>query len=331
MARYGINPARGKVSSYRPAKINVVLLTCIPDLQGYFQHKLDILRISLHSLRQHTNLPYDLFVFDNGSCTEVIDYLSQQKEAGMIDYLFLSRRNIGKIGALKIVFNSLPGEIIAYADDDILYYPNWLEAQLDILEKFPRAGMVSGVPVRNASRHAMKSILKLVENEGAKVSISYERRIPDEWESDWALSTGRDVESHLQETQSHLDIVLKTNGLEAIGASNHFQFVCYKNVILQALPQDWSGKLMGHMLELDQAVDALGYLRLSTSKRYTRHLGNALSPRLMDELRSLGISIPEEAPSQHRHKKHWLLSLPGSGRLLKAVYNRLFYILHRIE
>jgi len=60
-----------------------------------------------------------------------------------------------------------------------------------------------------------------------------------------------------------------------IGAANHFQFVAPKQVILQALPGKWTGKLMGSMIELDEAIDNLGYLRLSTAKRYTRHLGNS--------------------------------------------------------
>ncbi len=93
---------------------------------------------------------------------------------------------------------------------------------------------------------------------------------------------------HLQATRDQLDLVfrlgtcarwpqLKTGAfVEAIGAANHFQFVTPKKIILQALPSEWTGKLMGSMIELDQAIDDLGYLRLSTVQRYTRHLGNTL-------------------------------------------------------
>ncbi len=61
-----------------------------------------------------------------------------------VDDLLLSQRNIGKIDALRILFNAAPGEIIAYNDDDIFFYPGWLEAHLEILDSFPKAGMVSG-------------------------------------------------------------------------------------------------------------------------------------------------------------------------------------------
>ena len=88
---------------------------------------------------------------------------------------------------------------------------------------------------------------------------------------------------------------------------------------------------MGHMIELDEAIDNLGYLRLSTTKRFTRHLGNALSDEVVQEAHSLGLLEGEQirlAPHKTR-KRLWLLRIPGSRRVLSAVYNRLFAILYR--
>jgi hypothetical protein len=116
-----------------------------------------------------------------------------------------------------------------------------------------------------------------------------------------------------------------------IGGANHFQFVTPRQVILQALPTDWTGKLMGAMIELDEAVDNLGYLRLSTSQRYARHLGNSLSEEARREAVSLGIpTVDTPAPSSPRgRKKHPLLRIPGSRRIFSALYQRLFDILYR--
>lgn len=331
MARLGINPARGKVTSYRPARVTVAILVYIPHLEGYFQHKLEILKVALQSAARHTTPPYDLLVFDNGSCAAVVDYLRAQLDAGLIHYLLLSSQNIGKIGALKIIFNAAPGEIVAYSDDDILYCPGWLEAHLALLEGFPSAGTVSGAPVRNAARHAMQSLDKLAAQPPPGLTIRRERRIPNEWEADWALSTGRDPQEHLDATRQDVDSVLHFGALEAIGGADHFQFACFKQVILQALPNEWSGKLMGHMIELDEALDGLGLLRLSTPQRYTRHLGNSLSPAVAQELRALGFSLEGEAATPQRRKKHWSLYLPGSRRVLRGIYNRLFNILHQLD
>lgn len=318
------------------------MLTYIPDLTGYFEHRLQVLQLVLASLCAHTTPPHDLLIFDNGSCATVVDYLLELQKAGDIDYLFLSQVNIGKIDALRFIFEAAPGEVLAYNDDDILFYPGWLEAQLEILDLFPRAGMVSGVPVRNAAGHARKSLDQLAGQGAPGLVTSRERRIPDNWEVDWAVSTGRDPDAHLQTTKDHQDLVLHVgkpegNGVcEAIGSANHFQFVTPKHIILQALPTEWTGKLMGAMIELDEAVDNLGYLRLSTVDRYTRHLGNVLSEDVIQEAQALGLLNREGDPSQmasftsHRgREKHWLLRIPGGRRLLSAMYKRLFVILYR--
>ena len=87
---------------------------------------------------------------------------------------------------------------------------------------------------------------------------------------------------------------------------------------------------MGEMNELDDSVDQLGYLRLSTVERYTRHLGNTISPDLHAEAKKMNIEPLGVIPNAS-YKKHWLLSIPGSGRFLRRLYNILFNILHQID
>ena len=338
MTRIGINPARGKMSDYRPARVSLCMLTYIPGLDGYFEERFEVLKLALASLQAHTDQPYDLVVFDNGSCQPVVDYLQGLCENGLIRYLLISSENIGKIGALRILFNAAPGQVIAYCDDDILFYPGWLKAHLEILEHFPKVGMVSGVAVRNAARHACHSVYALLEANIPGLRIWQERRIRDEWEADWAVSTGRDPNEHLQATHDWQDTLLEIeisdgNHLQTIAGANHFQFVAPKDVVVSALPREWSGRLMGWMVELDEAVDELGYLRLSTIERLTRHLGNALSADALQEARMLGLSgVLEDADRlspKYVRRRHPLLRLPGSRRILMAIYHRLFDILYR--
>lgn len=339
MARIGINPARGKVSDYRPAPITVVVLTYIPYLEGYFQYRLQILQLVLASLKANTTTPYDLYIFDNGSCRQVKDYLSELLNTGDIDYLISSKENIGKIGAFRIIFNAALGDIVAYCDDDILFYPGWLEAHLEILKKFPNVGIVSGVPVRNAAGYARNSLDKLVEDDAADISAFYERRIPDQWEQDWAMSTGRNGQEYLSSTRDRQDLVLRIKNpsgdgyLESVGGANHFQFVAFKEALLQALPKEWSGRIMGSMVEFDEAIDSLGYLRLSTTGRFTRHLGNTISADIIDEVKGFGIQVEQpdndRVASQEFRQRHFALRIPGSRRVLSSIYNRLFDILYR--
>lgn len=328
MARIGVNPARGKSSDYQPARVTVALLCCIPHLDGYFKHRLDVLKLTLSSLQDHTREPYDLMVFDNGSCPPVVDYLRSLNQTGALDYLLLSQQNIGKIGALKFIFNAAQGDVVAYSDDDIFFYPGWLEAHLDILESFPQVGMVSGIPLRDRSKRASTTLQKLQQTGATDITISKERRVLDEWEADWASSVGRDPEEHLAATSEDTEIVLRSNGIEAIGTASHFQFVAPRQVILAALPADWSGRLMGEMIELDEAVDNQGCLRLSTFNRYVRHMGNALSPDMVASAEELGLEVGQAVVPEVRGQ-HWLLGLPGVRRIVRAVYDRTFHILHQ--
>lgn len=330
MARLGANPARGSTTDYRPAEVTVVLLTYIPSLEGYFAQRLDILRLVIQALVRHTRVPFDLMVVDNGSCEPVLDYLRDLRRQGVVDYLLSSRRNIGQFNALRMAAAAAPGEIIAYVEDDILLYPGWLEAELAVLKAFPEAGMVSGVPVRDATRLPHQALDTFLSNLPPDVTVHRGRFVPDEWERDWAQSTGRDPEAHLAATRDWQDIVLERDGVRAYAVANHFQFLSPKSLMLQALPATWTAYLMGPMEVYDEAVDRLGRLRLSTTQRYARHLGNVLTPELLAEVRDLGLDAA--APRiVRRTRKHWLLRIPGMGRLLWPLYRFLYRVLHRVE
>ena len=96
------------------------------------------------------------------------------------------------------------------------------------------------VPGVYLSRYA-RAIQRLKQENLPGLSITPERRIPDEWEADWALSTGRDPQASREALASQHELVLHKDGLEAIGAANHFQFIAPRQVLLEALPGEWSG------------------------------------------------------------------------------------------
>jgi len=330
MARVGINPARNRVSSYHPARVTVAVLVYVPYLQGYWEHRLDVLRLSLASLIRHTTVPHDLLVFDNGSCPEAKELLRELQEQGAIRYLITAHENVGKAGALKIMFAGAPGEVIAYSDDDIFYYPGWLETHLRLLDSYPSVGMVSGCAVRTLFDHGTKSNLRLAET-NPEVRLTRGKRIPLEWEIEWAESYGREVAEHRRALEAMEDLTLEYHGLEAFAIANHNQFITPKEVILRALPQAWSGRLMGEMNELDNAVDGLGFLRLSTIERTTRHIGNLVSPAMAAEAQRFAIRLDRITPRSlglpRPGLRAQLLRLKPVRFLLQGLYNRLFWVL----
>ena len=324
-----MNPARNKNISYKPSRVTAAIMTYIPNLEGYFTHRLDVLKLSLESLIHTVSDQVDIVILNNGGCKEVRDYLDLQLEAGKIDYVIHSRQNLGVIGGFKILFNAAPGKVIAYCDDDVLYYPGWLKAHLDILDSYPDVGMVSGAPVGYSSEHALSAVEKFIGRNTPDLSLVEKPRV-DEWEESWAISTGRSVAVHLAVIQNTPNIHITYNGVESVQSAKHFQFVTPKEVINKAFSPDWSGSLMDGLVALDESVDRMGYLRLCTPNRYSRHLGNTISEEVKSEAVHMGLTISGDVPQFEEHK-HWLLKIPGSGRILWPLYRWLFKVLHKVR
>lgn len=327
MGRIGINPARGRIASYRPARVTIAVLTYIPLLEGYFSTRLETLKLCLGSILKNTDVPYDLLVFDNASCAEVKAYLNRLVEAGDIRYLITSGENIGKLGALRVIAGAALGDVIAYTDDDALFYPGWLAAHLKLLDGFPRVGMVSGSPWRTLFDRAIDSNLRLAQTD-PEVRLQYGQLIPEAWEIDYAVSLGRDVTAHLELVRQKQDILIERHGLKAFAAASHNQFVIPRSVLMEFTQGSWSGRLMGGMTDFDDALVAAGYLRLMTTERVVKNIGGVVTPELRKEAVAMGLRLDED-----------VLQRPSSGIgralvrwkpirwLLQGIYNRLFWLL----
>jgi hypothetical protein len=330
MARIGMNPARNRISAYRPARLSIAMLVYLPHLTGYFENRFDVVRLSMASLLKHTERPYDLLVFDNGSCQEVKDWLSSLLDAGDIDYLMTSRGNIGKLGAMRLISGAAPGELIAYTDDDTFFYPGWLDAHLELIDGFPRVGMVSGCPERTLFDHGLASNLRLAETD-SRVSISRGRRIPDQWEQEWAHALGKD-EAQFVEAARHLeDIILEGYGLRAYATASHNQFLAPKSVLQQVLAGEWSGRLMGGLNEMENRLDRDDYLRLTTIDRTTRLIGSIVDKSIASHAAEFGITVEPQSGAQVEKRRSGLLSRLARWKparwLMQGIYNRLFWVL----
>jgi glycosyltransferase involved in cell wall biosynthesis len=322
-----MNPSRGQSTDYKPAKISLVMLTYIPNDIGYFEKRFEVLRASLESYIQNTTVPHDLIVFDNNSSEKVVSYLKEMRDKGKIDYLILSGRNIGKMGALQIAFRAAPGEIIAYSDDDVFFLPGWLERHLEVLETYPKVGMVTGLYIRLHMKEGVGSVMKFAEEEGVET-----RRgdlISKDLQLHYIDNTGRTWEQYQKETEGLEDLALTYKGVSTIASAGHYQFVARKDVILQALPGVWQSQLMGKMRELDLQIDLMGYLRLCTHPATIRLLGNVINPEMAEMINQYGFSVePSEVESQPKSMKKRFMRLPIVKRAAYFLYNRLFKIIN---
>jgi len=326
MPRIGINPNRGQQTAYQPSRLTLAMLTYLPNQAGYFAERMTVTRLSLDSLIANTPKPYDLIVFDNGSCPELVNYLCELRDKGLINYLILSASNIGKISALQVIFRAAPGEVVAYTDDDVFFLPGWLEAHLQLLNTYPRVGLVTGFYIRSHLRYATQSIEAFAKQ--PEVSVTRGLLIPHEMEQHYIDNMGRSPTSYKQEVAGLEDIQFTYLGVSSLASAGHHQFVAPRQLILQVLP-GWDKNLMGKMIELENAVDQLGYLRLSTHIPVTRLLGNVISAENATEAKQLGLfaqtgAITKSNPGLVSRFVH----LPFIRRLILGLYNRLHILIN---
>jgi len=174
----------------------------------------------------------------------------------------------------------------------------------------------------------ISAALEFGRNQGAELKAG--KFIPEEWIRDWAISTGRRANQEVEAASAIEEFVLEYQGLSAFAAANHDQFLAPKGVIQRCLPAEWSGKLMGGMLELDEAVNRAGYLRLSTRLRTAQHVGNWLSDELAAGLPATIGAAKMPRPGRGGSPRWWkrLLGWRPVRSILLGLYSRLFHLIN---
>ena len=309
--RKGQNPAKFVKDVARPERITAALLNYIPFLSGFYAETLDVLKISLASMRRDTGLPFDLMVFDNGSCDAVREFLVNEKEEGRIQYLILSEKNMGKGGAWNVMLAGAPGEIIAYADADVLFSPNWLARSVEILETFPNVGMVTARPFRTQPEF-YESTLKWARD---NAKLEEGQFIPWETFLEFNLSLGQTEEENRKVYAETKDWRLQYKGVTALAGASHWQFTAYKSTLQGFLPFDMD-KPMGQVRQLDKRMNDAGLLRLMVSDPLAMNMSNTLG-YLREELKDT--DKKKRASFGKR-----VLEVGFIKKILLAVYNKIF-------
>lgn len=271
--RVGQNPVKSVETIAPPASVTVVVISYIPFLSGYYAHSLELLKLCLGSLHANTEGAYDLMVFDNGSCVEVREYLLAEQGARRIQYLTLSERNLGKPAAWNICFAAAPGEFVAYADADVYFYKGWLASSLDALRSMPQAGMLTAMPMLTPQKYSTATVKWARQQRGAKVETGQLFSWDDFWKHARSLGNSEDNGRAFFKDNKAVRLSYKKRQYW-VGAA-HFQFTARKSVLQQVLPIP-AERPMGRVRLLDEAINARGFLRLSTTEWYVQHMGNQL-------------------------------------------------------
>ncbi len=315
--RKGQNPAKFVKDVVRPQRITVALLNYIPFLSGFYAETLDVLKVSLVSMHKEAGLPFDLMVFDNGSCGEVRDFLVKEKEAGRIQYLILSEKNMGKGGAWNVMLSGAPGEIIAYTDADVLFSPTWLSRSVEILETFPSVGMVTARPFRTPPEFYESTLKWAKEN----AELEEGQFIPWETFLEFNLSLGQTEEENKKVYAETKDWRIQYKGVTALAGASHWQFTSYKSRLQQFLPFDMD-KPMGQVRQLDKHMNDAGLLRLMVPDPLAMNMSNTLG-YLRGELKDAGQTSSSKAKRHVSFGKR-VLEIGIIKKILLGVYNKIF-------
>jgi len=296
----------------RPERITVALLNYIPFLSGFYAETLDVLKVSLESMRKDAGLPFDLMIFDNGSCPEVRDFLVKEKEEGRIQYLILSEKNMGKGGAWNVMLAGSPGEIIAYTDADVLFSPNWLSRSVELLETFPNVGMVTARPFRTSPE------LYTSTQEWARKHATLDEGQFIPWKTflEFNLSLGQTEEENVKVYAETSDWRIQYKGVTALAGASHWQFTAYKSTLQQFLPFDMD-KPMGQVRQLDKRMNDAGLLRLMVSDPLAMNMSNTLG-YLRGELKT------GEKKTRTVSFGRRVLEFGFIKKILLTVYNKIF-------
>ncbi len=306
--RVGQNPAKFVSEVARPERITLAVLNYIPFQSGFYAETLEVLKVCLQSARTDAGLPFDLMVFDNGSCAEVQDWLLTEQREGYIQYLLLSAKNLGKGGAWNQIFGGAPGEIIAYADSDVLFYPGWLSRSVEILETFPRVGMVTARPFRTSPEFYSSTLAWAGAEPGAQLERG--QFIPYQTFMEFDLSLGQSEEEIRQHYETSEDVRITFRGISAMAGGSHWQFLARKDVLAQFLPFSMD-RPMGQVKQLDQRMNEAGYLRLMPVEPYAMNMSNTLR----------GV---QGAPGKQAERRSRLADFPPLRRVLLGLYDAIF-------
>jgi glycosyltransferase involved in cell wall biosynthesis len=309
--RVGHNPARFVEKVTQPADVTVTVVNCIPFTSGYNEQSLDVLKACINSIYENTAEPHDLMVFDNRSCREVRDYLKEAYEQGIIQYLVLSDKNIGKIGAWNFMFGAAQGKYVVFSDGDIAFRPGWLPASLELFETFPNVGMVTARPYRASEKYSTATF-DWARKQGAGV---LEEGVFLDWDTVWehGRSIGVTEEQARSDYPKGIDYRLNYQGKIAYIGASHFQFMTRRDLLKNVIPLPSEQPMRGERA-LDIAFDEMGYLRLNTEKPFVLHMGNRLPE-------SAQVSVPTPKKKSLLRRLLWL---PGIRHVLLWLNNQIF-------
>jgi hypothetical protein len=313
--RIGFNPHKDRPLKASPYNHQVIIPVYIPNNVGYFSESFQIFKICLTSLFITSHSKTLITIVNNGSCEEVKEYL---------DTLFMEKKiheiihttAVGKINAVLkgIVGHNFP--LVTISDADVLFLSGWQDATYEVFKAFPKAGVVSPVPV---FRKQLEYTQPLHFDYFFSKKLKFSRVKNPDAMTLYAKSIGW---PRLDEKWKDVIMTVTENSTTAVVGAPHFM-ATYKSELFEKLPSINSNDYLGNLSEkkfLDESVLNYSAYRLSTYDNFAYHMGNVLEEWMDRELKGL---IQNKQSKQNTNLKK--LSKTQKGNYFKTkLINALF-------
>ena len=245
--------------------------------------------------------------------------------------VFKSKKNLGAFGAMSYLIGSSQADYFAFADSDVLFLPNWLESEMQLLDNYPNVGMVSGFPTLNNPEKNTSTINWALNDNRCKVENG--QFLEDKWIEHFAESLGKQVSKYLLKFREYPQCRLTYNGCSAYVSSTHFQFLTTPKLFRTLLPL--ISLETRQCLGPDSLANKAGFLRLSTSNIYVYHMGNSLNGVRFKELlieykmENLVNERRDSNSSSHEILKS-ITKLSIVNRIIKKIYTLSYELLYKL-
>lgn len=280
--RIGDNPSKSNFLIKIDSTHRVILSVYIPNLEeAYFVQSQNIFKLCLESLIYTIHNKTRISIIINGCCKEVQEMIYDYRNRfPIIDQIFDTRENLGKINAIYSIIKSNLEPLITISDSDVLFLNNWQKESYEVFRNFPQAGMVSPVPSSKGYLYSTGTTLYYGLFKG---KIKFRDVQDSEAMDNFQKSVGSKLYDaiHLQKY-----LVIANQEKEAVIGCGHFVATFRKEVFENSPTQVCEFRVQGGSEEayLDDPNDQSGFLRLATLGNHAYHMGNTPAPWMHEEL-----------------------------------------------
>jgi hypothetical protein len=271
--RIGNNPEKESKEIIIENYHRIVIPVYIPNFEGYFADTFSVFKLCLESLLLTVHSKTRITIYNNNCHIDVRKYIDEKyNETEIIDQVFHSKENLGKINAILAAVKGNLEPLITITDADVFFKKNWQNEVEKIHHHFPEAGMVSPVPsVGNIYGEFMNSTLGFAYLKG---KIKRDKVFNRKGVNKFLESIGRDIIPDKDEMNYF--IIKNNENYKSVLGCGHF-VTTFKASVFENTPNFPSKiKVVGGSegKYLDGPNDQSGGLKLATIDNYAYHLGN---------------------------------------------------------